>query len=116
MSLKKEEEIAGLLADAGLRKYEAKTLAVLLSGREVTSKDIEKATGLRQPEVSLAIKGLSPRGWIRTSYRKNPGKGRPTHVYSLGKKKEEILEEVLSWERKRIAEIEKSMERLRELF
>ncbi len=48
-----------------------------------TSIDLERGTGLRQPEVSIAIRELKPLDWIDENEEKKPGKGRPNKVYSL---------------------------------
>ena len=48
-----------------------------------TSIDLERGTGLRQPEVSIAMRQLKPLDWIDENEEKKPGKGRPNKVYSL---------------------------------
>jgi len=42
----------------GLNRLEATVLAYLLEKKEAYVMDIERETGLRQPEVSLALRGL----------------------------------------------------------
>ncbi len=55
----------------------AMALAYLQDTNSATSTDLERAAGLRQPEVSLAMKQLMERGWITEREEKKAGKGRP---------------------------------------
>ncbi|HII76103.1 MAG TPA: ArsR family transcriptional regulator, partial [Methanolinea sp.] len=48
----REEEFADLLVRIGLKKNVAKVLVYLAHTPEATSRDIERGTDLRQPEVS----------------------------------------------------------------
>jgi predicted transcriptional regulator len=61
----------------------ARTLAYLRNMDEATSMELETGAGLRQPEVSIAMRELQERDWITEREEKNPGKGRPYKVYSL---------------------------------
>ncbi len=53
-----------LLIETGLSRNIAKTLVFLSKREETTSVEIEKATGLRQPEVSIAMQELRRRRWV----------------------------------------------------
>jgi predicted transcriptional regulator len=52
------------------------------------------ATGMRQPEVSIAMGTLRDMGWISEHEVKSPGKrgGRPLKIYALSVTMEEIIE------------------------
>ncbi|WP_321504562.1 MarR family transcriptional regulator [uncultured Methanoregula sp.] len=78
-----ESEFFDLLTMTGTRNNIAKILVFLANTPEGTSREIERRMHLRQPEVSIAIKYLAARSWIR--YREIPpgGKGRPVKNYSL---------------------------------
>ncbi|OGM10740.1 hypothetical protein A2Z22_00790 [Candidatus Woesebacteria bacterium RBG_16_34_12] len=52
----KKEEIADALISIGLGRPVARTLAYLNNGDEATSDALEMETGLRQPEVSIAMR------------------------------------------------------------
>jgi predicted transcriptional regulator len=78
-----DEEISKILLSSGMSRPVARTLAFLQKVDTATSIDLERATGLRQPEVSIAMRLLNPFDWIDESEEKKPGKGRPTKVYSL---------------------------------
>jgi predicted transcriptional regulator len=57
----KEEEIVDALISLGLSRYIARTLAYLQDVNEATTSELERGTGLRQPEVSIAMNvSLSP--------------------------------------------------------
>jgi predicted transcriptional regulator len=61
----------------------ARTLAFLNDGEEATSVALEQGSGLRQPEVRIAMKALKERDWINEREDKKPGKGRPFKIYAL---------------------------------
>jgi predicted transcriptional regulator len=79
----KEEEIAEALVSLGLGRAVARTLAFLNDGEEATSIALEQGSGLRHPEVSIAMRLLKERDWINEREDKKPGKGRPFKIYAL---------------------------------
>jgi predicted transcriptional regulator len=87
----KEEEFANLLIKIGTQKNIAKVLVFLAKTPETTSHAIERDTGLRQPEVSIAIKYMTSQGWIRSRESEGESKGRPTKIYELAKPLHEIM-------------------------
>ncbi|HLH86681.1 MAG TPA: ArsR family transcriptional regulator, partial [Thermoplasmataceae archaeon] len=80
---------------------------------EVTSVEIERETGLRQPEVSIAMQWLRRKGWINKRNMKKEGKGRPIHGYRLSKDFNEILEEIIQDLTNKINEIQENIEQLK---
>lgn len=79
----KEEEIAENLQKLGMGRISALALAGIRSLGTAKTKDLEKITGLRQPEVSIGIRGLMEPGWVSETEEKKIGKGRPNKVYRL---------------------------------
>jgi predicted transcriptional regulator len=79
----KEEEFVNLLIEVGTRRNVAKMLVYLANIKEGTSRDIERGTDLRQPEVSIAIKYLEEQGWIKRWKTPSDKKGRPVWNYAL---------------------------------
>ena len=73
----KEEELVQLLVDIGIRKVTAKVLVFMKDTHEATSREIERETDLRQPEVSIAMNYLTEKGWI--SSRKNKTQAKDAH-------------------------------------
>src|SRR2546426_9838523 len=80
---RRDETLVDLLIETGLSRNIAKTLVFLSKRDETTSVEIEKATGLRQPEVSIAVQELRRRKRVDKRDIKKEGKGRPGHSYRL---------------------------------
>ena len=87
----KEEEFVNLLIEVGTRRNVAKMLVYLANIKEATSRDIERGTDLRQPEVSIAIKYLEEQGWIKSWKTPSDKKGRPVWNYALAVPVPEIM-------------------------
>ena len=88
----KEEEFANLLIEIGTKRNVAKVLVFLSSTPEATSRAIERGTDMRQPEISMAMKYLMNREWIKNYESPSESKGRPMKVYELAKSITEIIE------------------------
>ena len=78
-----DEEFADTLIQLGLKRNVAKVLTYLKNVKEVTSRDLEMGSDLRQPEVSIAMRELEELDWITEREEKKPGKGRPYKIYQL---------------------------------
>ena len=79
------------LTDLGMSRGVATIMAYLRNVNEASSREIEISTGLRQPEVSLALRLMHNQSWISVRSEKQSGKGRPTKIYSLAAPVDEIL-------------------------
>jgi len=90
----KEEEFVNLLIAIGITKNIAKVLVFLANTPETTSRAIERGVDMRQPEVSIAMKSLIDRGWIRSRESSAESKGRPMKIYELAKSINEIIESI----------------------
>ena len=91
----------------------AYTLVYIRDKGEITSVEIERETGLRQPEVSIAMQWLRRKGWINKRNMKKEGKGRPIHGYRLSKSFNEILEEIIQDLTNKINEINDNIDQLK---
>lgn len=111
----KKEEIADDLISLGISRPIARILSYLKLGNETTSVELERGTGLRQPEVSIAMKELKQHDWINERENKKPGKGRPYRVYSLKVSFNEIVTQLEKQQKKAIDEMQASIKRLKEL-
>ncbi len=111
----KNEEIVDALISLGMSRPIARVLSYLKSRNEVTSVELERETGLRQPEVSIAAKELKERDWINEREEKKPGKGRPHKVYSLKVGFTKIIAELEKQQKKAVDEMQKTIKRLKEL-
>ena len=87
-----DNEFADTLIGLGLKRNVAKTLTFLRNGEKVTSRDIEIASDLRQPEVSTAMRELHGLKWVIVKEVKKPGKGRPFKLYQLDKNINTIID------------------------
>ena len=88
----KEEEFAELLTEIGVKRNVAKVLVYLANTPEATSRDIERGTDLRQPEVSIAMRTLKENEWITSRESKAESKGRPVKIYSLSQPVNKIID------------------------
>jgi len=90
----KEEEFSSLLIEIGTKRNVAKVLVFLANIPEATSRDIERGTDLRQPEVSLAMRYLFDQDWITSRESKAESKGRPVKIYELSRSINEIMNSI----------------------
>ena len=112
---KSDEEFADTLIDLGLKRNVAKVLTYLKNVKEVTSRDLEMGSDLRQPEVSIAMRELEELGWIAEREEKKPGKGRPYKIYQLKTSIEDIIEYMENLKKKESLAMLASIKRLKEL-
>lgn len=97
-----EEEISNLLTEIGIKRNVAKALVFLSQVEEATSREIERGTDLRQPEVSIAMRALKERKWIEDTENKAESKGRPIKIYQLSRPIGEIVDTIEEEKRKEI--------------
>jgi len=90
----REEEFADLLTRIGTKRNVSKVLVYLANTPEATSRDIERGTDLRQPEVSIAMADMMKQKWIESRENKGDNKGRPVKYYKLSLPISEILDNI----------------------
>jgi predicted transcriptional regulator len=113
----KVDETIEVLASTGMPKGTARTLAYLTTKDDwATSRDIEKATNLRQPEVSIAVRTLLERGWIERDSLKRESKGRPINIYRMDVNLADVYTSIESDQKEKIAEVEENLVHIRELW
>ena len=110
---RRDEVLVDLLLETGIPRNLARTLVFLSKRDETTSVEIEKATGLRQPEVSIAMQELRRRKWVEKRDIKKEGKGRPVHAYRLSLSWADILAQVDREEQAKIDRIEANRKKLK---
>jgi predicted transcriptional regulator len=111
----KDEEIADALISLGMSRNASKALAFMHAANSATSKELERTTKLRQPEVSIAMKQLMERDWINERDEKKPGKGRPYKIYSLKVGFNDIIAQLETQKKKAVDEVQAKIELLKEL-
>jgi len=109
---KKEESIAHLLIELGIHRNVAWVLVFFARTPEATSHDIEHGTGLRQPEISLAMRQMTDRGWIACRGPQAGQMGRKKKVYELATPLTVIVDSI---EREKMKEIENQIQVIRKL-
>jgi predicted transcriptional regulator len=87
-----EENLANLLIRTGMKRNVARVLIYLAHNPEATSREIERGTDLRQPEVSLAMAALTDQKWVENHEIKAENKGRPVKIYRLSNPFSEIVD------------------------
>jgi predicted transcriptional regulator len=109
----KEEEFSGLLISLGIKRNIAKVLVYLASIPEATSREIERGTDLRQPEVSIAMHRLIKESWVESRESKAESKGRPVKIYRLSRPIGEIVDAIEEEKRQEAEKQRDIMQRLR---
>ncbi len=87
----KDIEVVETLKSLGVPRKVSNMIAYLASGTEATSREIERGSDLRQPEVSIALRTLRKTNWVAAKTSKSDGTGRPMKVYRLKAPIEAIL-------------------------
>ena len=110
---KDKAALASILERSGLHHNISHTLVFIHSKETTTSKDIQKATNLRQPEVSIAIQELRKNEWVdKKDYKKGKGKGRPIHKYSMSTNFGKVIDFFIRENKKKIKEIQADIKSL----
>lgn len=110
-----DEEFADTLIQLGLKRNVAKVLTYLKNIKEVTSRDLEMGSDLRQPEVSIAMRELEELEWISEREEKKPGKGRPYKIYQLNTSIDTIIDYLENKMKKESQEKMENIKRLKQL-
>jgi len=108
----KERELIEALEAVGVKRNVATIIVYLKDLDETTTRDIEKGSGLRQPEVSIAMRMLREKGWIAEREVKGGGKGRPMRLYKLTMPVDEIIG---YYEEKKLNESSRAMQSIQRL-
>jgi predicted transcriptional regulator len=111
----KDLEFIETLQRISVPRNVARLITYLKDVREAQSREIELATGLRQPEVSIAMRTMRKNSWINEREVKGPGKGRPTRFYTLRVPIEDIVKYFEEEARSESARTMAAIQRLKEL-
>ncbi len=111
----KDLEFVGILQSLGLNRNVASVIIYLIEANEGSSRNIEMATGLSQPEVSIATRTLREMGWITERDVKGNGKGRPLKIYSLRTGIDDIIGYYKEQKNQEAAMTMEAIQRLKEL-
>ena len=106
-------EFAYTLRNLGVNWKVSYLITYLANVDEASSREIEKGTGLKQPEVSIAMCTLRGNNWVKKrGLKKEEGKGGPTKIYALSIPIDEIIKH---YEDGKTQESERTMESIQKL-
>jgi len=111
----KDQELIEALEAVGVRRNVATIIIYLKDLDEATARDIEMGSGLRQPEVSIAMRTLRQKGWIAEREVKGTGKGRPMKLYRLTVSIDDIIGHYEEEKRNESSRAMQSIQRLKEI-
>src|SRR5512136_691638 len=108
----KDIEVVETLKSLGVPRKVSNMLAYLANVEEATSREIERGSDLRQPEVSIALRTLRKNNWIEERISRSDGTGRPMKVYRLSTPIEDILH---YYEQEKLNEANEAMQSIQKL-
>lgn len=111
----KDFEFMQGLESLGMKRTVARVITFLKDQNERSSREIEVATGMRQPEVSIAMQTLRERNWLNEHEIKSSGKGRPLKIYALRAPIDEIINYYEAEKSREAARTSEAIQRLKEL-
>ena len=103
------------LQNLGMNRNVASVVTYLKDVTEGSSRDIEIATGMRQPEVSIAMQTMRAMNWVAEHEIKGEGKGRPLKIYALRSTIDEIIGYYEAKKSQETAQTMEAIQRLKEL-
>ena len=111
----KDFEFIQGLQNLGMNRNVASMITYLKDVTEGSSRDIEIATGMRQPEVSIAMHTMRAMNWVAEHEIKGEGKGRPLKIYALRSTIDEIIGYYEAKKSQEAAQTMEAIHRLKEL-
>jgi predicted transcriptional regulator len=111
----KDFEFIQGLQNLGMNRNVASMITYLKDVTEGSSRDIEIATGMRQPEVSIAMQTMRAMNWVAEHEVKGDGKGRPMKYYALRSTIDEIIGYYEAKKSQEAAQTMEAIHRLKEL-
>ncbi len=105
-------EFAEILRGLGMSRNVARLIVYLANVNTASSKDIEIGTSLRQPEVSISMRTLRNKNWIKEEHIKKSHRGRPIKIYSLNTSLDQLVNHL---EKEKLAESSQKMESIKRL-
>jgi predicted transcriptional regulator len=108
----RDVEVVDTLRSLGVPRKVSNMIAYLANVDEATSREIERGSDLRQPEVSIALRTLRKNRWVEERIAKSEGTGRPMKVYKLSMPIEDIIR---YYEDIKVKEASKAMESIQKL-
>ena len=111
---REKHRLSELFSTIGIGDNVAQVLMFMNENGWVDSPTLQSCCGLRQPEVSVAVKNLTDRGCIEIRPERLGTRGRPRHLYRLNGSLTEVIEPWLDNARARMLKIESGLEMIEE--
>ena len=108
-------EFINALRNLRIPRSVATLITFLANANEATSREIEVGTSMRQPEVSIGMRGLRQNNWLEEHEVKREGKGRPTKVYKLTVPIDKIIRHYEEQKSQEAAQTMQAIQRLKEI-
>ena len=107
--------LAEALIDLGMSPSIVKVMLCLHTHGATTSKILQTRCGLRQPEISTAIKTLNERNMVGIQSKGANGRGRPSHIYELTESLPTCIEQFTMEIEERIVAMQKGISTVQRL-
>ena len=111
----KDLEFIEALRSLDVPRNVAMLITFLANVSEASSREIETATRMRQPEVSIAMRALRSNNWVEEGNINEEGKGRPMKVYMLSVTLNMIIQHYEEERNRESARAMESIQKLRDL-
>jgi predicted transcriptional regulator len=111
----KDLEFAEALQNLRVPRSVAMLITFLANTDEATSREIERGTGMRHPEVSIGMRTLRNHNWLNEREIKAERKGRPMKVYKLTVPIDKIIQHYEELENSESARTMQAIQRLKEM-
>ncbi len=114
-SMNADDGMVEMLENIGTPRDVAKILVALNDGGFQSSRELQKSCGLRQPEISMAMKKMLDDELVACEPLKSGGRGRPSHRYSLNGSLDEMIAPFIAEAQAKLTELEINLSRLSEV-
>ncbi|MDE0858246.1 MAG: hypothetical protein OSA38_06725 [Candidatus Poseidoniaceae archaeon] len=104
------EDLAAALIGLGASTHVVKTMLCLNSFGPISSKDLQTNCGLRQPEISTAIKVLKQRSLVEVRLSGTKNRGRPSHIYELTKTLHACIDQIVNQAKNEVDTLQKGID------
>ncbi len=111
-----DREFADILHSLGMQHKVAIIVTYLANVGEASSREIEQATHMSQPEVCLTIRDLREDNWIDEQKVKAVGKGRSSLVYTLRTPIDDIIKHIEDEKLRQHVEVMENIQKLKGLI
>ncbi len=108
----RDKQLIDILRGLGVRRQEAILIVWMNGAGDVSSRDIERGTGIRQSDVSKVLKTMLDAGWVDNLGTSSSTKGRPRKIYSLSASLDDI---VAHYEVEKLRETSSTMDSIQRL-